>query len=555
MSTAAESDSPASVPTTTPPTVIEQIVRRARTLYSLPAVAAEVIQLTSNPKIDARALKECIERDPALTVKLLRVVNSSLFGLSREVSDLNKALALLGTKPLKLLVLGFSLPEELFKDVARQQLDWYWTTTLTRAVAAREISEQLWQRPGDDVFLAGLLQDIGVLVLLRELREPYARFLTRAIDERIDLQPLEVDALGFDHTALSAALLEHWNIPTRLVRSIAEPRDYRRLAHQDAPHAELARIIHLAGLLAELVGRNRLNVLPELLEAGEAYCGLDKEGLNALVVLLQPKVRQLADVLSLDLPEGADYAQVLAEAHARTSELAEGVAEPLSRLRANEDELAEDLLADAAHLRTAVDQFLQSAALLSPSQEMHAVKKSTDETDREHWSQPVGLSTWESPIALTAKFVDQLTLAVGQCRSRRQALSLLLLGVVGGENTEEALSEPLLAHLIDAACREEEVEDMIEEAYAPCCRALVMPHCERQEAVRHAHAIVNRIEKSLERLRGEGSSLECVISAGVASVGLPRKSFPPLSLVETAARCLSAAQSSGTNVVKSLEIY
>ena len=78
---------------------LDALVSRVHSLYSLPAVAAEVIQLTSNPKVDAHALKECIQTDSALTVKILRTVNSSLFGLSREVSDLKQALALLGTKP------------------------------------------------------------------------------------------------------------------------------------------------------------------------------------------------------------------------------------------------------------------------------------------------------------------------------------------------------------------------------------------------------------------------------------------------------------------------
>jgi len=175
--------------------VMDEIVQRARALYSLPVVAAEVIELTNCPEVDARALKDCIEVDPALTAKIMRVVNSSLFGLSREVVDLNQAIALLGTAPLKLLVLGFSLPENLFCEVARQQLDWYWSTTLARAVAAREISEQLWDRPGDDAFLAGLLQDIGVLVLLGELKETYAQFLDGVIDRRDSLQRLEVKSL------------------------------------------------------------------------------------------------------------------------------------------------------------------------------------------------------------------------------------------------------------------------------------------------------------------------------------------------------------------------
>ena len=121
----------------------------------------EVLELTRNPPVDPHALKACSENDPALTTKLLRVVNSSLFGLSREVSDLNQALALLGTKPLKLLVLGFSLPPGLFAGIHGEVLQHYWRHTLTKAVAGREISEQIWNQPGDDAFIVGLLQDLA----------------------------------------------------------------------------------------------------------------------------------------------------------------------------------------------------------------------------------------------------------------------------------------------------------------------------------------------------------------------------------------------------------
>mgnify|MGYP002623431935 FL=1 len=108
--------------TTQKANVIGKFVERSGELYSLPAVALEVLELTRHPNVDARAIKECIERDPALTVKILRVVNSSLFGLSRQVTDLNHALALIGAKPLKLLVLGFSLPKELFEGIEGEVL-------------------------------------------------------------------------------------------------------------------------------------------------------------------------------------------------------------------------------------------------------------------------------------------------------------------------------------------------------------------------------------------------------------------------------------------------
>ncbi|MEM8944251.1 MAG: HDOD domain-containing protein [Planctomycetota bacterium] len=539
-------------------TPIDELVRRARSLYSLPAVAAEVIQLTSNPKVDARALKECIQTDPALTAKLLRVVNSSLFGLSREVCDLNQALALLGTKPLKLLVLGFSLPENLFAEVAREQLDWYWSTTLTRAVAAREISEQLFDRPGDDAFLAGLFQDIGVLVLLGELQEPYADFLSGVIDQRVDLQQLEMDSLGFDHLQLTSALLEHWNMPQLLVKSLAEPRDHTQLIKSTESHAELARVVHMAELVAELVGQNRLGVLPDLMEVGEAYCSLEKEQLNELVESLQPKVKQLAEVLSLESACVAetDFKAIVAEAHQQMSELAEEVVELLGHPPLEEEQAYSNLLADATRLRKTVDSFLSQS---SPPETLSAPASASKQlpTPSPLAAKPSVISSQSSGASTTASsgdFTTQLTLMIGHCRSRRQPVSLIVLEL-GGESANDAQGRPMLAQVLELASRTINVPDMICETSNACRRVFVLPARDRHEAVQLSEETLSRIERMVRRLEEQGTRLEFVSSAGVASVALPPKNFPPQDLLETAERCLSAAQSSGVNVVKSLEIY
>ena len=160
--------------------LVQQFVQRTGQLYSLPAAAAEVLRLTSEPTASASALKECLERDPALATRLLRVVNSSLFGIGRPVTDLGQALALLGIRPLKLLVLGFSLPKELFTGLEASALARYWRRTLIKAVAARELAEQRWRISGDEPFLAGLVQDIGLLALVQHLGQPYLELLEHA---------------------------------------------------------------------------------------------------------------------------------------------------------------------------------------------------------------------------------------------------------------------------------------------------------------------------------------------------------------------------------------
>src|SRR4051812_36053041 len=182
---------------------LERFVDSAGQLYTLPTVAVEILRLTGQPKVDLVALKQTLERDPALVGKILRVVNSSLFGLSREVCDLGQALALLGTKSIRLLVLGFSLPDDLFIGMAGNILNRYWHHTTAKAAAAREISEAIYRIPGEEAFIAGLLQDIGSLVLLQQLGEPYARFLERATSKEIDVDGAESVALGFEHVQLS----------------------------------------------------------------------------------------------------------------------------------------------------------------------------------------------------------------------------------------------------------------------------------------------------------------------------------------------------------------
>lgn len=541
--------------TISPPATIDQFVRRAGALYSLPAVAVEVLRLTDHPKVDVPALKACIERDPALTAKLLRVVNSSLFGLPREVGDLNQALGLLGTKPLKLLVLGFSLPENLFLEVAGPQLDWYWNSTLARAVAAREISEQLFARPGDDAFLAGLLQDLGVLVLLGQLRGPYAALIAESIETGADLRQLEQRDLGFDHAQLTSGLLDAWNMPPALVRAIGQPLDHRRWARSRADHAPLIRILHLAELVAQLVGQRRLSVLPDLLEAGGAYCGLDKPKLYDLVGALEPKVRQLAGVLSIDAKSTGDYSAVIVEAHARMSHLAEMAASQLCGLegRAAGGELCggaeEGVVLAVSELRLAVDQFLNRRELMQAATSPIATPEGA----------PTAAAAVIKPTASSIKFLGpprddfmvRLLLAVGQCRSAREPLSVVLMGVA--ELTPLDVGQrQLLEHLLDDACREFGVSTGSVERLAPGRRAVTLARRDRREAVATARRAVEEIGKHLESRRLIGRFPSCIVAAGVASVLIPAKNFQAARLLETAQRCLAAAISSGG--VKSLEV-
>jgi HD-like signal output (HDOD) protein len=531
---------------------LEHIASRAMTLYTRPTVALELVRLAEEERADANAIKACVARDPGLTCKILRVVNSSMYGLNRPVADLNQAIGLLGIKSLKLLVLGFSLPDALFAELAGRQLQWYWTNALTRAVAARLLAEQIWHQSGDEAFTAGILQDIGILVLLHELGEPYARFLTGVIEEKCHLAALEQEILGFDHHQLSAALLKRWQLPQRLIDAIALPKRSARLARLTSPEADLPQILHLAELLVQLVGQRRLGVLADLLEAGKQYRGMTKNKLRVLVEGLQPQVDQLAEVLSLELAEKRDYVQMLVNAHQRMA----AISEQVPALLPDDDRAYAHLLAHTRELSGAMQNFLAgSKAHLLETTFKHRDAHAPHEATRTRRSATMVRNCSEAEA--DSELAASLVAAAARCRDRRQELSLVLVephvfDVHSDPEAEAAIHQARFA--LEHACVALNQTHGTLLALSRERTAAILPNCERRTAIALAQSTI----AELARIEPPGfdaeSRVATTLSIGIATASVVPKNFDPLPMIESAARCLSAARACGISTVKSIEV-
>jgi HD-like signal output (HDOD) protein len=505
---------------------LEEIASRAITLYSRPTVAMELMRLANQPSVEASALKDCVAQDPALTCKVLRVVNSSLYGLHRPVADLGQAIGLIGIKPLKLLVLGFNLPDALFADVAARELKWYWTNTLTRAVAARLIAEQMWRQSGDEPFIAGLLQDIGVLVLLRELGEPYAKFLTGVIEEKCHLASLEQDTLGFDHNQLSAALLSRWQLPERLVEAIAAPKKIARLSRLGSPEGDLPQILHLAEMLMQLA---------------------------MLVQGLQPQVDQLAESLSLELSEERDYVQILVDANRQMAELGELIAGE-SAASAGQDHIYNELLAHTTELSDAMRQFLKPEDMSEKEGKRWIGQHAAHDDDK--FTREV-LPNQFAECKDNSALVRKLLAAATRCRERRQELSLLLAepnvfdvhsdpqGEVASEQARESLSR---------ACGTFETDELTLVTLGGGRIAAILSNCERRGALSVANHAIVELGKSAGRGNFANFDPRTTLCMGLATASVVPRNFDAGRMIESAMRCLSAARSCGISTVKSIEV-
>jgi HD-like signal output (HDOD) protein/GGDEF domain-containing protein len=543
---------------------LSDFAKRAGQLYSLPAAALQVLELTKQPQVDIRALKECIGNDPALASKVLRVVNSALFGLGREVSDLNQALTLLGIKPLKLLVLGFSLSEMASDKLTGKFMCRYWRHTLTKAAAARELSESLWRLPGDEPFLVALLQDLGMLVLLQDVGEPFAEFLEQTWSTDHNLARLEKRAFGFDHRELTSRLLELWGLPESLVAGVLADRPENSHADLTAAQRALPHTLRLAELLADLLVEQRPAALARLL-ATESPHPLSSEQLHGLCERLQEKVDALVDVFSLELPRGLDYRDVLAQAHAQWADVAEDVARelfvpgsPPARGPVDvESKLLNQIQSMAAALAAVTGAALPEQAPGAVPLPAPSARRSSPSSRPAPAARSAVYQTVDTAVDADPDLLSWLTNAVVACRQARLPLSLALVELDGYQRLarEQGLlqMEKLVQRLGDV-CRSLEAPSMVCLQIRQARFAIVLPGWGRHQASEFSNELLPCVRKILVE-EPDGQLTPMAVSVGLATVTLPPKNFAPLSLLESAARCLAAAQRSGGNTLKSIGIY
>src|SRR5215217_8422375 len=151
-----------------------QRIRQCPTLPSLPAIAMDVLDMAQREEVDIAEIARIISKDPALSSKILRTVNSSFYGRSQSVSQVSQALVILGLQAVKTLVLGFSLVNNLSKNKAKGfKHIAYWKRSIFAATAARTLAAKINLVQQEEAFLAALLMDIGMLVLDQVVGEQY----------------------------------------------------------------------------------------------------------------------------------------------------------------------------------------------------------------------------------------------------------------------------------------------------------------------------------------------------------------------------------------------
>ena len=223
---------------------LERLVDSSSKLGTLPAIVYRVFDAMDDPNSTATQIGRIINDDPALTARLLKLVNSPFYGFTSKVDTVYRAIALIGHRELRSVVLAASAVK-VFEGIPADLVNMpaYWKRSLFTGVVARVLAAFRREKEIERYFIAGLLHDIGSLLLYLQLPEQMASVIVEQQSEDVPLGQAEKKALGYDHAQVGGALLKKWNLPPLLCQSVQY-----HLHPEQAPESsqEAASLLHLA---------------------------------------------------------------------------------------------------------------------------------------------------------------------------------------------------------------------------------------------------------------------------------------------------------------------
>jgi len=246
-----ETGTPTAKPTS-PQAAIDQIVRQVSEVSTLPQVALKVMRVARDPNAGAAELKAVVEGDPALGMRVLKMVNSAAYGLRTTITNLHQAISYLGFNQVRNLAMTASVAD-IFKrneKVGTYQRTMLWRHLVSVGIGARLVARRCRLAAFEDAFLAGLLHDIGI-VLADQHAHAQFREVIAALDGSLPLCEVERKRLGFDHCMLGAAVADAWRFPAPIRAAIRFHHGAQRYREAGS---EIVRCTEVANVICTLKG-------------------------------------------------------------------------------------------------------------------------------------------------------------------------------------------------------------------------------------------------------------------------------------------------------------
>jgi diguanylate cyclase (GGDEF)-like protein len=333
-----------------------------------PGVAAHIIELARDPDIEMGKVAQAVGRDSALTTKILRIANSPLYAQRRKSENLRQALVVLGLNATLTLALSFSLVKSL-RGGKPNGVNYpvYWRRALLAGTAARALGEAMRHPLLEELFLAGLLQDIGILALDKAVPDLY-RDTSELQKNHRALAEHERKRLQLDHADAGTWLMRIWNLPERICRAIGQSHRIEQRP-TESPNDIFDRCVSLSGLMADLFLIDAAHrPVAETAQAAERSLGIGSERFSEVVATIATRIADTEALFEMEILGGVDPETIIEQAreillvrNLNTLREVNALKTTADNLSSRALELEEETRRDAltgAYNRTFLEQFL-----------------------------------------------------------------------------------------------------------------------------------------------------------------------------------------------------
>jgi HD-like signal output (HDOD) protein len=267
------------------PKTLRTRVENISTVPTVPSVLKQLSTIIENPKISLNEISHFVSKDPALTTKILQMVNSALYGFPGRISSVNHAVMLLGLNVVKGLLLSVSVFEIMHKAMMGLR-----EHSIGVAIASKVIAQKKGLKEPEEVFVAGLLHDVGKVILILMYPEEYDRAVKESEASSIAIFDAERNHFSETHAAVAGWLSEKWHFPRKLCDSLAN--HHRPQVSTLAPLE--TSIVHMADILVKArgIGFSGDNLVPELNPQAHEILGLTEADLREVLKELEDSVEQ-----------------------------------------------------------------------------------------------------------------------------------------------------------------------------------------------------------------------------------------------------------------------
>ncbi|HUN80092.1 MAG TPA: HDOD domain-containing protein [Phycisphaerae bacterium] len=228
---------------------VASVIADVGEIATLPEVTVKIIQVVENPKATARELHEIIRVDPALSARILKVVNSAFYGLPGQISNMDRAIVLLGLSAVKNIAIAASMTQMFNSGTQVEGFNGndVWKHSVSVAVGCRLLTAAQGRPAVEESFLAGLIHDMGLLVERQMFAKQLGEVIKKAGEGQASFCELEQQIIGADHQAFGMALATKWRFPSVLCTAIGYHHKPMQVAQANR---ELSVLVHLADVLA-----------------------------------------------------------------------------------------------------------------------------------------------------------------------------------------------------------------------------------------------------------------------------------------------------------------